>query len=306
MRSLSFNRFVLACAVYFLSFAPGLRAQTAPAVWTQSAPVDMPTQLAPMVMPGAMPTLLPWLHSLKGAPLTASFTMESRQVLTDGTTITNTRTGKVARDSEGRTYNETASARLGGANHRTYTTININDPISGAQITLLPETHTAHRFERMQRSGTAAGVPSEPQTFSVAGNTGTVMTRTSEFTSSSFPSVHKEDLGVESIEGISVRHYRETQTIAAGEIGNDRDLVITSEFWYATDLHLNLKATRSDPRLGEETLSLTDVQRMQPPASLFEIPADYALVESSMGAAGFASSSGSIHAAPPVEAVAKP
>jgi hypothetical protein len=306
MRFLSSHRFVLACAVYFLSFAPGLRAQTAPAGRTPSAPLDMPTQLAPMVMPGAMPTLLPSLHSLKDAPFTASFTMESRQVLTDGTTITNTRTGKVARDSEGRTYNETTSARLGGANHRTYTVININDPISGAQITLLPETHTAHRFERMQRLGMPAGVLGEPQTLSVAGNTGTVMTRTSELTSGSLLAVHKEDLGVESIEGISVRHYRETQTIATGEIGNDRDLVITSEFWYAGDLHLNLKATRSDPRLGEETMSLTDVARMPPPASLFEIPQDYALVESNMGAAGFVSSGSSVHAAPPVEAVAKP
>jgi hypothetical protein len=71
-----------------------------------------------------------------------------------------------------------------------------------------------------------------------------VMTRTSELTRSSLPDIQKEDLGVESIAGVDVRHYRETQTIPAGEIGNERDLAMSSEFWYAKDLQLNLKAKR--------------------------------------------------------------
>jgi len=84
---------------------------------------------------------------------------------------------------------------------------------------------------------------------------------------------------MESIEGVSVQHYRETQTIPAGEIGNDQDLAITSEFWYSGELRLNLKATRNDPRFGEESLAVSDIDRSEPPASQFEIPADYTVTD---------------------------
>jgi hypothetical protein len=216
------------------------------------------------------------LSSIKSAPISASFQTESKQVLANGSTITDTRTGKLARDSEGRTYFELTTVRSLEANPPSSTTINISDPARHTQFLLMPDTHVARRFdmtplhtgEALQRrpvtpeTGTAAASPARP----------TVVR-------SSLPAIQKENLGVESMEGIPVQHYRETQTIPAGQIGNDQDLVITSEFWYSRELRLNLKATRNDPRFGAETLTVSDVDRAEPPASQFEIPADYTVTD---------------------------
>jgi hypothetical protein len=201
--------------------------------------------------------------------------MESKQVLTDGNVITKTRTGKLARDTEGRTYSEVTSPKLGGINFGTYTNINISDPISGAQFTLIPETLTAWRFEKLQRATMPAGEVAEARPAVHPSDTTNVIPKRSALVNDSLPTIEKEDLGVESIEGISVRHYRETQTIAAGKIGNERALVITTEFWYAKDLQLNLRIVRNDPRFGEETMTMTDIQRTLPAPSM---------VESNMGA----------------------
>ena len=104
---------------------------------------------------------------------------------------------------------------------------------------------------------------------------------------------------MESIEGIPVQHYRETQTIPAGQIGNDQDLVITSEFWYSRELRVNLKATRNDPRFGEETLTVSDLDRVEPPASQFEIPADYTVTDVPRNTAGATSSGAAVPAQNP-------
>lgn len=294
MRSI-FIKLAFACAVCVAS-AAGLRGQSS---------ADMPTQtttvMGRFVGPGI---LFPMVREVKGAPFSGFFRIESKQVLADGNTITNTRTGKLARDGEGRTYNETTVAvRVVGANHGTFTTININDPVSGAQFTLLPETHTARRLETVQRAVMPSAEPADARL--TPGNAKEVMTRTPELTRGSLPAVQKEDLGVESIDGIDVRHYRETQTIPAGELGNERDLVITAEFWYTKDLRMNLKATRNDPRFGEDTLTVTEVQRTEPPLTMFEIPADYTVVESNMGLTGV-TSAGPVIAVAPAAPGAKP
>ena len=50
-----------------------------------------------------------------------------------------------------------------------------------------------------------------------------------------------------------------TRTIPAGEIGNQNDIVITSERWYSADLDLVLQETRSDPRFGNSTYQVTNI-----------------------------------------------
>jgi hypothetical protein len=50
-----------------------------------------------------------------------------------------------------------------------------------------------------------------------------------------------------------------TRTIPAGEIGNQNDIVITSERWYSADLDLVLKETLSDPRFGNSTYQVTNI-----------------------------------------------
>jgi hypothetical protein len=85
----------------------------------------------------------------------------------------------------------------------------------------------------------------------------------------------KEDLGKQFVEGVEAEGSRTTITIPAGEIGNERPIQIVSERWYSPELQLVVMTRRSDPRSGETTYRLTNINRAEPARSLFEVPGDY-------------------------------
>lgn len=85
----------------------------------------------------------------------------------------------------------------------------------------------------------------------------------------------KEDLGKQFIEGVEAEGTRTTIIIAAGEIGNERPIEIVSERWYSPELQLVVMTRHSDPRMGETTYKLTNISRIEPLKSLFEVPPDY-------------------------------
>jgi hypothetical protein len=89
----------------------------------------------------------------------------------------------------------------------------------------------------------------------------------------------KEQLGKQIIEGVEAEGTRRKVTIAAGEIGNERALEIVSERWYSPELQLVVMTRHSDPRFGETTYKLTNINRAEPAKSLFEVPSDYTIKE---------------------------
>jgi hypothetical protein len=91
----------------------------------------------------------------------------------------------------------------------------------------------------------------------------------------------KEDLGKQMIEGVEAEGTRTTVTIPAGEIGNERAIEIVSERWYSPELQLVVMTRHSDPRSGETTYKLTNINRTEPAKSLFEVPSDYTIKEGS-------------------------
>jgi hypothetical protein len=68
---------------------------------------------------------------------------------------------------------------------------------------------------------------------------------------------------------------RETSTIPAGAVGNERAIVITSERWYSPDIDAVVSSKTSDPRFGETSYVLANVVRAEPAPDLFAIPTDY-------------------------------
>jgi len=84
--------------------------------------------------------------------------------------------------------------------------------------------------------------------------------------------IKHEDLGTQTIEGISAQGKRETVTIPAGEIGNERPIEIVTETWFSPELHTMVLRKHSDPRLCDSTYRLTDIKRNEPDASLFQPP----------------------------------
>ena len=89
----------------------------------------------------------------------------------------------------------------------------------------------------------------------------------------------KESLGKQTIEGVEAEGTRFTTTIAAGEVGNEQPISIVSESWYSPELQTVVMSKHSDPRVGENTYRLTNINRAEPAHSLFELPADYTVKE---------------------------
>ena len=75
---------------------------------------------------------------------------------------------------------------------------------------------------------------------------------------------------------------RVTTTIPVGKIGNDRPISIVHESWYSPELQTIVLSETKDPLSGDITYKLTNIQRSNPPASLFEVPPDYKVEEGGM------------------------
>ena len=84
-----------------------------------------------------------------------------------------------------------------------------------------------------------------------------------------------ESLGKQAIEGVEAEGTRNTLEIPAGEIGNERPIEIVFERWYSPELQVVVMTKHSDPRFGETTYRLTNINRSEPAGELFQVPADY-------------------------------
>lgn len=92
-----------------------------------------------------------------------------------------------------------------------------------------------------------------------------------------------ESLGTQTIEGVLAEGTRSTTTIPAGQIGNERPIEIVSERWFSPDLKVLVMSRQSDPRFGETTYRLSNIVIGHPEPSLFEVPPDFHVVESTAG-----------------------
>jgi len=103
--------------------------------------------------------------------------------------------------------------------------------------------------------------------------------KTANFSSTSDPLVKVEDLGSTTIDNIDVKGTRRTVTIPGQVNGTGAPLTVVDEFWYSEDLHLNLLLRHSDPRIGVQTVALSDLKREEPAQEFFEVPPGYKIVD---------------------------
>lgn len=234
---------------------------------------------------------------VKGAPYSATITNESVQTLADGTHITQSSSGSSARDSQGRTRQDTPLPAIGGAVPEDAPHIvMIQDPVAGVGYTLNLNDKTAWKHTMpalppgkpgmtatetrtmVVRSGgpaqLAAQLPDGPPPPDV--NFMWAQKRLAEHAAGE---VTTEDLGTQVIEGVQATGARTTETIAAGKIGNDRPISIVTEVWTSAELKTVVLSKRNDPRTGEQTFKLTNIHLGEPDASLFTVPSDFKINE---------------------------
>src|SRR5689334_9354162 len=210
------------------------------------------------------------------APYTATATTESTQVLGDGNKIVNKTSSFVARDSQGRTRRETDLHRIGTMQVDSPKMVFINDPTTHTQYIFTPGGGEATKVIRSEGSWKEG-----PQIIDLRGQreqrikekTIVALQHAREGQSKeSSEQVKHEDLGTQTIEGVSAQGKRETVTIPAGQIGNERPIEIVTETWFSPELHTMVLRKHSDPRMGDSTYRLTDIKRTEPDASLFHAP----------------------------------
>ena len=234
---------------------------------------------------------------VKGAPYSAQAVTEMTQILSDGNRIVNTSSAAVYRDGQGRTRREQTLKAIGNfsASSEPYKTISINDPVAGVAYVLEPHSHTARKIQGLHIEATPAagykvlssGGGGDNFTFNTSTSgvvqlkRATVEARTGE--EKEKKDYRKEDLGTQTVEGVSATGTKTTITIAAGQIGNERAIEIVDERWFSPDLQTMVMTRHSDPRSGETVYRLTNINRAEPDHSLFEVPADYTVTEQSPG-----------------------
>ena len=203
-----------------------------------------------------------------GAPFMATAVTQSTHTLADGTKITNNNQIMLFRDSQGRFRKEGTMPPLGDlAESQPHSFIVIQDPVASKGYILNPDKKIAHVMENPGR-GHKGGKPGAD--FEGANEP-------------SNPNVTKESLGTQTVNGVSAQGTRYTHVIPAGKIGNDKPITITREVWYSSDLQMVVQSKHSDPRFGETSYALTNIQRTEPAASLFTVPSDYTIKQGKLG-----------------------
>jgi hypothetical protein len=84
-----------------------------------------------------------------------------------------------------------------------------------------------------------------------------------------------EELGQKSINGLKAVGVRTTGTVETGKVGNDRPLEFTREVWTSTELNVVLLEKLHNPLMGDLSLEVKNVRRVEADAALFRAPDDY-------------------------------
>jgi hypothetical protein len=208
-----------------------------------------------------------------GAPFSAVAVSESTQTLADGNHITRKTQTNLFRDSQGRLRKEVTISGFAGQ-PKSFAVI--SDPVANANFVLHPETKVAEKMGghggRGMR-GLAKGALS-----------GKWQARERQEIASG--NLKKEDLGTQTIAGVNAQGTRMTRTIPAGQMGNEKPIVIVHETWFSNDLQMVVMSKRTNPWIGETTYTLTKIQRTEPAPSLFAVPLDFTVQEAGRGKHG--------------------
>ena len=221
---------------------------------------------------------------ITGAPYSADITTEVVQPLADGNRIERRSTSLVARDSRGRVRREQQLAAIGPILPQgDARMVTVTDPVAGVHYSFDRERKVAMRspmpIVKRIEGGVAIGPDATvPGRAIVRGRAGAMIggrTVVAPGAAASGTESRTETLGTKDMEGVRVEGTRSTVTIPAGAIGNQAPIEIVSERWYSPELQTVVLSRRTDPRFGETTYRLENIVRTEPPADLFQVPADY-------------------------------
>lgn len=199
---------------------------------------------------------------IPNAPFSGSIDVEQSFVQPDGSVVNFKTIRSIGRDRQGRIYNESRELMpVSKATAPKLLSTHLYDPQTRISTMLYPQNKTFRTFMVNRPPAT------EPPALLYASPTGNSLPP-SQF-------AKEEDLGTRELEGLPVHGVRETQTIPADDSSAGKEIVVTDEYWYSADLHINMLIKHSDPRTGSVTMTVNQVARTEPDSSSFTIPDGY-------------------------------
>jgi hypothetical protein len=196
------------------------------------------------------------------APFSLILQTEWIKTLSDGGTITMVNERRIARDSKGRIYQERwYLVPKNGKEESQMTTIQIADP----------SAHTQYNCLTLMKSRPCVLLGFTPSTSAAY----TFAASSSGVLPGDVGSVIHDNLGKQLVSGVETIGSRDTTIYNPGVFGNDRKMTVEREFWYSTELGINLISKRSDPRFGTQTFTATSLILSEPDPQLFELPKGY-------------------------------
>ena len=239
---------------------------------------------------------------VKGAPFSATAVSEHTQTLADGNHITRKTQSNLFRDSQGRFRKEQTLPAFdaAAASGQAKSVVIISDPVAATGYMLETDKKIAFQMKKPGGNG-----PKGPDG---TGDDRKAKFEAREQTEIADGTLKVDALGTQTIAGVVAQGTRRTRTIPAGRMGNDKVITIVSEQWYSNDLQLVVSSKHSDPRFGDSSYTLANIQRNEPAASLFTVPSDYTVKQGHGGRAGkrFRRGPGMPPPAPPAGAPAPP
>jgi hypothetical protein len=229
-----------------------------------------------------------------GAPFSAEAVTETTQTLVDGNRIVQKTTSKIYRDSQGRERREESLPGLPEGAIKIPPMIFISDPVAGVTYSLNERAHTAQKMVRPMMkfqtglAGGSIGLVTAGAGGAVTAGAGRVVIADdpgglriqSRMILPGQPAGEgskEQQLGSDTIEGVTATGTRRTVTIPAGAIGNEQPIQVVDETWYSPELQVNVMTKHTDPRMGETVYRLTNINRAEPDPALFQVPGDYTI-----------------------------
>jgi hypothetical protein len=206
-----------------------------------------------------------------GLPFQAERVTRSYHKLTDGTEISREEHETIARDADGRFYDESKLTSSGDKPLPDAGTFHlIADPVAHTTLSwsTLSQVATSSRLSPSSHVTVSALPHGRDETSFVSKNSTIVTT---------------QDLGKKTIAGLPATGTRTITIILQGAIGNNRDIVVTHDAWVSTDLQITISEKDDNPVSGTRTSEITTINRTAPEPALFQLPPGYTLRNQSLG-----------------------
>jgi hypothetical protein len=184
------------------------------------------------------------------------------QTLPDESTVTHQNERVVARDMDGRIFQERRTFIPVPDDGKQQSVAYVNeysDPLAHTIYSRFPAAKIctlANYFDPMNQPAVPVGLQPDGISF-----------------------LTRENLGVDTFEGIEVQRTRETFTFFKEKIGNTKTILRVVDYWYSPALDVNLKVVRHDPRDGDQTLWLTNISTTAADPETFKAPADFQIYD---------------------------